>query len=138
MKFPYWLYVSNKPQYAADSKFFRIRVKPEYTEDVGLIEHEKVHVKHWYYGLLFCVPIWVTLFILNFPNTAFIVLCLSTTLKGLLYTLVPSIRLWMEVEAYKVQIKHTENPNIEFFAEALATGYDLSISKEKALQKLKD
>lgn len=136
MKFPYWLRVSDKPQYAADSKFFRIRVKPEYTEDVGLIEHEKVHVKHWYYGLLLCVPVWILLFILDFPNIAFIVLCLSVTLKGLLYTLVPSIRLWMEVEAYKTQIKYTENPNIEFFAEMLSTGYGLDISKTEALQKL--
>ena len=55
-----------------------ILIRPKYREDVGLLEHEKMHVKQW----------WFTL-----------------GLHALLYWLSKRYRLWAEAKAYAEQMR---------------------------------
>lgn len=85
-----------------------IFIRPSRKGDVGLLEHEKVHVKQFWRNPLMCF--W--------------------------YVLSKKARFEYEVEAYKVQATH--NPEkLEDYAEALATKYGLNITKEQALAALK-
>ena len=71
-------YTNNvKPGFAGQANAFVIRIRPEYKEDKGLLEHEKVHVKQF----------WRTL-----------------GLHGLFYLLSKKYRLKAETEAYREQL----------------------------------
>lgn len=86
-----------------------IFIRPTRKGDVGLVEHEKVHVKQFWKS---CGLFWV------------------------FYLLSKKARFKYEVEAYKVQAVY--NPEkIEMYADALATKYKIGVTKEEALQALK-
>lgn len=85
-----------------------ILIKPEYRGDLGLLEHEKVHVKQFYKYF----PV--------FP---------------LMYLVSKKFRLKVELEAYKKQLEYSPNSK-DRFAEFLATKYSLDISKEHAYDLL--
>ena len=85
-------------------------IRPEYRDDKGLLAHELEHVKQW----------WLTF-----------------GLHSFLYLLVPFYRLNSEVEAYKVQLKHSSG-NERRFAEFIAERYGLDISVAEALALLRE
>lgn len=86
-----------------------IFIRPSRKGDVGLLEHEKTHVKQFWHNPLF----------------------------GLWYLFSKKARFGYEVEAYKVQ--STYHPErVEAYAEALATKYGLDVTKEQALAALKE
>jgi hypothetical protein len=87
---------------------FIILIRPEYRDDIGLIEHEKVHVHQF----------WRTL-----------------GLNGLFYWLSKRKRLEYEVEAFRKQLEYAEEPSTsrKLFAVYLASNYKLDISKEEAI-----
>lgn len=85
-----------------------IFIKPKYKDDVGLLEHEKVHVRQW---LRTC------------------------TLHTYLYLLSKKYRLKSEVEAYKAQLKYAPK-STDLFATYLSRDYNLSITKEEAKKLL--
>jgi hypothetical protein len=87
-----------------------IFIRPEYKDDVGLYEHELVHVKQAWR-------------------------CIFPPVHGLLYLLSESYRLNCEVEAYKVQARY--NPeHRELYATFISRDYGLDISQEDALRLL--
>ncbi len=99
---------------AANACFIRIR--KGYENDLGLISHELTHVWQW----------WRTL-----------------GLHSILYLCSKKYRLKAEVEAYKVQIEASgyrsdySAPMLrDKYAGFIATGYNLNITKEQALQLL--
>ena len=79
-------------------------IRPQYRGDAGLLAHEMVHVKQW----------WLTF-----------------GLHSILYLLFEFYRLDSEVEAYRVQLKHSPG-NERRFAEFIATKYRIGISVEDA------
>lgn len=101
------------------AKAWFIRIRPKYREDVGIHEHEKVHVWQW----------WRTL-----------------GLHSLLYLCFKSYRLAAEVEAYREQLKHapaTNDPERyrQMYAGFISDpdpvkGYGLKITKEEVLKRL--
>lgn len=88
-----------------------IFIRPQYKDDRGLLEHEKVHRWQWLRTL---------------------------TLSSWLYKFVPEYRLHAEVEAYKEQAKWYEDDRLPKFAGFISRNYDLKISVENALKLLKE
>lgn len=84
-----------------------ILIRPAYKNDLGLLEHEKVHVKQF----------WRTLGLL-----------------GIFYLLSNKFRLKCEVEAYKEQLKYSPGRE-HLFATFISSKYNIPISVSEA-QKL--
>lgn len=86
---------------------FIVLIRPKYKSDIGLIEHEKIHIEQWkrtfgLFWILYCFKKW---------------------------------RLKYEVEAYKVQLKYSPN-DIDLFSYYLSHNYRLSITQEEAKRLL--
>lgn len=97
------------PNIAATTYGPFIFIRPSKRGNVGILEHEKVHVKQFWRNPFF----------------------------GIAYLLSKRARLKYEVEAYKKQLKYASGRE-EVFAQILATEYRLNISKEEALKLLKE
>lgn len=106
----YILQYSTAPKFAGDTRGPWIRINPKYKDDLGLLAHEKCHVRQW----------WFTLGI-----------------HSLLYLVSDKYKLWAEVQAYKCQLEYSPN-HIDFFARSIATKYGLGISEEEAKELLKE
>lgn len=104
-----------------------IKLLTKYKDDVGLIEHEKTHVRQWYavlgIGLLLC-----TLLMLLVSPCLWPLYGLAPVLYQLLYKFVRPFRRWCEVRAYRKQIKTGGYTNNDFAANALADKYTLGLS----------
>ena len=136
MKLPYYLKVTDKVKYA-DSKMFRIRINPSYKDNVGLMAHEEQHVKQWY---MFFVPLFllaVCSWFLYREDVALGLAVLAFTLKGLLYTLLPRVRLAFEVDAYKAQMDALNDTSYSYYAELIVNGYDVDKTVEQVVAMLK-
>jgi hypothetical protein len=96
------------PRFAAETYGPFIFVRPSYSLDVGLIEHEKTHVKQFWKNPLF----------------------------GLFYMFSKKSRFAYEAEAYRTQLKY--NPGREeLYASFLVKNYNLGITQDQALAALK-
>jgi hypothetical protein len=84
-----------------------IFIRPSKRSDIGLLEHEKVHVKQFW----------------------------SNPLFGLWYLFSKKSRAKFEAEAYCVQLKYSPGKE-DIFANHLATKYNLGISHAEALAML--
>ena len=108
-----------------------IKLLPKYQHDVGLLEHEKTHVRQWYavlgLGLLLCTLLTLLVSIDLWPLYG-----LSLILHQLIYKLVRPYRRWCEVRAYRKQVKTGSYTNINFAVNALVDKYDLGISIDEA------
>lgn len=86
-----------------------IFIRPKYRNDVGLLEHEKVHV--WQF--------WRT-----------------WGMYLILYNLSKTWRLWWEVEGYKEQMKHSVVDRSYLYANFIALKYRIPVSVEEARRLL--
>lgn len=112
-----------------------IKLLPKYKNDVGLIEHEKTHVRQWYavmaLGFLICMLL--TLLV----SPVFLVLCgVSPFLHQLLYRLVRPYRQWCEVKAYRKQIEVGRYISADFAVVALVEKYGLNLGSQEAAELL--
>jgi hypothetical protein len=82
-----------------------IRILEKYRNDKGIYEHELVHVKHW-----FC----------------------SLGLFPFFYLLIPKVRLWAEVQAYREQLQYYADDRSWQFAGFIANKYGLKITQYDA------
>ena len=89
------------------ARMWFIRIRPKYKDDIGLLEHEKVHVRQFWRMCGF---------------------------HGLLYWF-KWYRLKSEVEAYRIQLKYN-NKALGKFAIRLAGNYNLGITVEEATKLL--
>ena len=141
MRLPHYVQITDKTKYG-DSKLFRIRLNPKYKDDKGLMLHEYTHVKQFYAGL--CLGLVVALIVYLTSNRldyTFYSLCIAPFWKGMAYKFFAPFRLLFEVQAFAKQIsieaaEHHEH-YIKSFAKSLSKNYNLSISEEKASQKLR-
>lgn len=85
-----------------------IFIRPEYKNDIGLLEHEKTHVRQWYRTCGF---------------------------HSIIYPLSQLYRLKAELEAYKCQLNYSPN-NVDLFAEYISTDYGINITKSEAKKLL--
>jgi hypothetical protein len=141
MKLPHYVQITDKTAYG-DSKLFRIRLNPKYKDDKGLMLHEYTHVKQFYAGLCFGLVVALIVYLAsNRLDYTFYSLCIAPFWKGMAYTFLAPCRLFFEVDAFAKQIsiesaEHHEH-YIKSFAKSLSKNYNLSISQEKASQKLR-
>ena len=108
-----------------------IKILPKYKYDVGLLEHEKTHVRQWYFwlavGLLFG-----TMLTLLVSPALWPLFGLAPFLHQLLYKFVRRYRCWCEVQAYRKQITVGGYISNDFAVAALVEKYDLKLSADKA------
>ena len=86
-----------------------IFIRPRAKDDVGLLEHEKTHVKQFWRS-------WGTF--------------------GLAYFFSKTARLRYEAEAYREQLKYSPGKE-DLYASFLVTKYNLGITQEQALAALR-
>lgn len=85
-----------------------IFIRPEYKNDIGLLEHEKIHVKQWYRNI---------------------------GLHSWLYLISEKYRLKTEVEAYKKQLEYSPR-EADLYALFISTNYNINIDKDEAKKLL--
>lgn len=95
-------------RFAAITVGFVILIRPKYKDDVGLLEHEKTHVRQFFRHFMF--------------------------LYSFRYTFIKSWRLKYEAEAYQEQLKWSKDKAKDFqlFASFLVEKYRLNISHDQA------
>ena len=118
-------------QFGGESCGPRIKIRPKYTDDKGLLEHEKVHVRQWYAVLILGVLFSAGLSLVVSPDL-WPMYCLAPFLHTLLYKSVRHYRRWCEVRAYRKQIAVGGYVSNEFSVTALVEKYDLDLSYDKA------
>lgn len=108
-----------------------IKMLHKYKDDVGLIEHEKTHVRQWYavlaIGLLICTLLTLLVSLSLWPLYG-----LALFSHQLLYKFVRPYRRWCEVKAYRKQIETGGYTSNEFAVTMLVDKYDLGLSVDKA------
>ena len=114
-----------------------IRILPKYKDDIGLLEHEKLHVRQWYawlaIGLLFSAPLTLLVSPSLWPLYG-----LAPFLNQLFYKFVRPYRRWCEVRAYRKQLATGGYDSTDFAVTALVEKYDLHLSTDKAKALLLD
>ena len=112
MKYPLTFYVDSLPDDAAGvAQGPIIRILKSHKDDVGLYQHELMHVKQW-----FC----------------------TLGLHSFLYLLFDSYVLWSEVQAYRKQAEYYPDDRKPLFASYISKYYDLNLTTEKALELLNE
>ena len=136
MTLAYIHYNDNIPEgMGGTAQAFYIRIRPKYKDDKGIHEHELEHVRQWWVLTIFSAfallvgaeylqqPLWIAV--------------ASVGIHGLLYKFIPAYRLWAEVQAHKVQLKHYPDDRTELFAWRIANRYRLKVTAEEAEQLLR-
>lgn len=114
-----------------------IKTLPKYKDDIGLLEHEKTHVRQWYFWLAVGLLLSTMLTLLVSPSL-WPLLGLAPFLHQLLYKLVRPHRCWCEVQAYRKQIAVGGYLSNDFAVAALVEKYGLKLSADKARALLLD
>lgn len=112
-----------------------MKLAPEYKDSVEIYAHELVHIKQWW--AWFVVLAALTGYLYSIDSPAFFATGMASLLAhNLIYTLFPPYRYWSEVQAYRAQAMGNDAV-LPVFAECLATIYDLRVTPEAALEKLR-
>lgn len=113
----------------------KIRIRPKYKKDVGLLEHEKTHVLQWYVitGLALSIAAALMLFVSPAFWPAAVV---APFLHPSLYKFMRAYRQWCEVQAYRKQIAVGGYANSDFAVTALVKKYDLNLNANEAVALL--
>lgn len=137
MKLPHYVRYTDSVK-AGDARAFYVRINPKYKNDEGLHAHEYEHVKQWYLSVLIAIPVWCVIFMFDNSIGSFL-LPLTLVSKQIAYKTIPALRFYLEVKAFRAQLKvYGYTPEFfEWAADALATEYNLNITKEQALARLK-
>lgn len=100
-----------------------IKLLPKYQHDVGLLGHEKTHVRQWYAVLVVGMLLGTLLTFWFWPLYG-----LSLFLHQSLHKFIRPYRRWREVQAYRKQIAVGGYTNNNFAVTALVGRYDLGLS----------
>lgn len=137
MTWPLTFYVKSlPPNVGGTAQGPVIRILEKYRDDAGIYWHEVEHVVQWFIGALFGVAMILVAAKFFHFDPALSVLGLAT--HSALYKFVPAYRLWAEVEAYQEQATHYEDDRLPLFAAFIANSYNLKITTEAALAKLRE
>ena len=136
------LYVNSLPApKAGEAMGPVVRIVKDYVGDEGLLAHELEHVRQFwtlffFFGVLPFAANWIAGSPLG--NLGTLLLALGVSAHAALYLLVPRYRLWAELRAYSVQLKHME-PREHYAAKYgtyIAEHYRLNISANEATSRL--
>lgn len=116
------------------AKMWRIQILEKYRHDKGLLEHEKFHVRQWYYAMLATFSIAGMLGLLLHPGWGLIAV-LGPFVHGRLSSN-KYYRKWSEIRAYRIQLKTGSYHSPQFAVTALMTKYQLGMSDRAARKAL--
>lgn len=117
-----------------------VRIRPKYRADAGIHAHEAEHVEQWYVGVL--IGVLAALSMSSIPSQWSgwwpLALGAGCALHPAAYLLLPRYRLWAEVRAYRIQLRHYPDDRSRLFAGFIASRYRLNISVEEAVNALRN
>lgn len=117
--------------FAGTAKGPLIKIEAKSCNDLGLLEHEKTHVRQWYGVSIAVLLVGVIAALVVSP--AFWGVCVGAFgVHSMLYHGVRPYRQWSEVQAYRKQLATGGYPNREFAAKHLAEKYDLGLTLDQA------
>jgi len=146
MKYPLTFYTDKfiKPWQAGCVKALCILIKPEYSNDEGLYQHELTHIHQWISLSLLPFLIGVTIGYVYEEYLYFITgFFIGISLHPLFYKFITSYRMYTELEAYKVQMLYPDKSGNRLSSENAAyrlslQQYDLGITFEQAKLKFNE
>ena len=124
-----------KDGFGGQASMWKIKILEKYRGDKGLLEHEKFHVRCWWYCL---AATWMAALAMFFSGTHgwwFPVMLMGPWMHGTLYRN-KYFRMMVEVQAYKIQLRVGSYESKRFAAKSLANKYSLGLSEEDAAKKL--
>jgi hypothetical protein len=134
------IYTDNlPPNVGGTAQAFVVKIRHKYKDDVGIHNHEYVHVKQWYRVLL----VWLLAVGLAavsewLPLEYAVIAIAGVGLHGLLYLLIPSYRLEAEAEAYAAQTR-ADRSDLDLMAYRMSLpSYKLGITQEQAKAEIED
>lgn len=114
-----------------------IKILSKYEGDIGLLDHEKTHVRQWHAALAIWLLLCALLSLVVLPSL-WPVCGLAPLVHPVLYKLVRPYRQWCEVKAYRNQLATGGYSTDEFAVIALVEKYDLRLSADEAKALLLD
>ena len=115
-----------------------VLIRPEYKDDRGLHEHEKVHVTQWL-RVTGAVCLFFAFWYFTTENPwALAFSPLAVAAHGLAYKLIPTYRLHCELEAYAEQADYYPDDRTELFGKYIADDYNLDISAAHAAELIRE
>lgn len=107
-----------------------IRILKKYRGDIGILKHEIEHVRQWWVLTVLTAPVF---YLIDPMLTG---LCMAA--HPALYLAVRQYRLWCEVRAYRIQMRHPDKNGAYLSASGAARRlavprYRLNLSVEQAL-----
>lgn len=122
-----------------------IRLRPQYQDDRGLLEHELEHVRQFWRVVLSSLLLMALFILLAFwledqgwLAVAILTPCIGLLTHNFLYARIDAYRLWSEVECYRIQARWYSDDRRPLFAQFIANDYRLSVSEADALRMLRD
>lgn len=113
---------------------WQIEILSQYQGDQGLLEHEKFHVREWWFGLFAALLLALALWAWVHPAWGWVALA-GPWVQGTLYR-AKWYRRWSEVRAYRIQLAVGSYANPQFAVTALMRKYRLGMSERQARKAL--
>lgn len=117
------------------ASMWKIQILHKYQGDKGLLEHEKFHVRCWWYCLLITLVIAAAMYHIGTAGWWLPVALLAPWMHGTLYRN-KYFRRWAEIRAYRIQLRKGSYPSPQFAVIALTTKYRLGMSDRAARKAL--
>lgn len=116
-----------------------VRIRPRYRDDAGIHAHEYEHVRQWYVASLMAVALLV-LIVMGSGHGVSLALAiapLGCAAHPVGYRLSLQYRLWCEVQAYRVQMRHGLSLD-GAAARLMSTRYGLRLRRQDAVRLLSE
>lgn len=124
-----------KDGFGGKASMWKIEILKKYRGDTGLLEHEKFHVRCWWYCLAVTWLVAAAMFLAGTDGWWISFLIAGPWVHSLLYR-IRYFRKLVEVKAYKIQLKEGTYASPTFAVEALTSKYKLGISAARARKLL--
>lgn len=135
MKYYSLKYKRDLDGWGGKAKMWKIQILEKYRGDTGLLEHEKFHVRCWWYCLAATWLIALAMFYTGTHGWWFPVALLGPWMHGTLYRN-KYFRKLVEIRAYRIQLKTGNYHSPQFAVNALMTKYGLGMSEKEARNAL--
>lgn len=125
---------SLKDGWGGFARHWKIEIAEKYRGDKGLLEHEKFHVREWWYAMFTVFAIAAALFWYVDPGWGLLALLGPLANDGLYRA--KWYRKWSETRAYRIQLDKGDYKNTDFAWRNLMSLYGLGLSEKEARKAL--
>lgn len=136
MKYYSLKYTDKLPNgFGGQASMWKIKILEKYRNDKGLLEHEKFHVRCWWYCLAITWALAAAMFFIGTHGWWFPVALLGPWTHGTLYRN-KYFRRFVETQAYRIQLEEGDYVSGDFAAQHLSDKYSLGMSLRRARKVL--